>query len=181
MYPKNLTEIEAFWTTVNKDRPISTYRPDLGKCWLWIGSIDDEGYGWFNYHSKQVRAHRYSYQLANGPFQKGLIADHLCRIRNCVNQNHLEQVTIKENLLRGKQFARENPATHCRNGHLYEHLKYGESPKRHCYVCARLNERERHRRRCKAEIRGRYKKRIDCKDYENRPIMLRNANGTERS
>jgi len=53
-----------------------------------------------------MRAHRVSYALLKGPLVDGLDLDHLCRVRPCVNPDHLEQVTHLVNMLRG-QIARK--------------------------------------------------------------------------
>ena len=53
-------------------------------------------------------AHRWSYQHHIGPVPEGLVLDHLCRVRHCVNPDHLEPVTSRENTLRGEGFAAVN-------------------------------------------------------------------------
>lgn len=67
-------------------------------CWLWDGSRVRGGYGQFRVDSAtRVHAHRFSYELIHGPIAEGLEIDHLCRVRNCVNPDHLEAVTMQEN------------------------------------------------------------------------------------
>lgn len=108
-----MTDIDKFWKRVDKK--------DSG-CWEWTGKICYYGYGIF-YQSppdKRLRAHRYSYELHKGPINKGLHIDHLCRNRKCVNPNHLEAVTRKENILRGNAPSALNARkTHCLRGHPY--------------------------------------------------------------
>jgi hypothetical protein len=48
-----------------------------------------------------IRAHRFAYELLVGPIPEGLVIDHLCRNRRCVNPAHLEPVTAEENWRRG--------------------------------------------------------------------------------
>lgn len=74
-----------------------------GGCWLWIGALDRDGYGIAGLNGKQHRAHRLAYQWARGEIAEGLVVDHLCRITNCVNPDHLEAVTRAENKARGSQ------------------------------------------------------------------------------
>lgn len=71
-------------------------------CWIWTGATSDTGYGTIVDDSGTPRlAHRVSYEMHIGPIPDGLVIDHLCRVRNCVNPRHLEPVTHRENVLRG--------------------------------------------------------------------------------
>ena len=72
-------------------------------CWQWIAAIQGAGYGtvWNKQTKKVVLAHRYVYELVKGEIPDGLTLDHLCRNRACVNPDHLEPVSMKENILRG--------------------------------------------------------------------------------
>src|SRR5262245_28915102 len=63
--------------------------PNSG-CLLWTGRISGQGYGGINVDGKPLRAHRLAYELAHGPIPPGLTLDHLCRVRTCVNPDHLE-------------------------------------------------------------------------------------------
>lgn len=91
-------------------------------CWAWLGAVNDDGYGRVNLAGKNKHAHRVSYELAKGPIPEGLVLDHLCKVRCCINPDHLEPVTIKENLARGNQAHKgklRRERTHCVNGHEY--------------------------------------------------------------
>lgn len=91
------------------------YVPEpVTRCWLWQGVLDDYGYGRFWLHGKEFQAHRVLYEVAHGPIPKGLVIDHICRVKHCVNPDHLEAVTQKENTLRG---LRGRQITHCMRGH----------------------------------------------------------------
>jgi hypothetical protein len=95
-------------------------------CWLWTGRQDGKGYGSFSVQQspgvwKTRKAHRISYELHRGRIPEGLQLDHLCRVRNCVNPDHLEPVTNRENSLRGYGACGENARkTHCPAGHPYD-------------------------------------------------------------
>jgi hypothetical protein len=81
---------ERFWSHVDK----------TDSCWLWTGRLEKLGYARVRVDGEQTYAHRYSYEVHHGPIPEGLTIDHLCRIRHCVNPDHLEAVTLVENLRR---------------------------------------------------------------------------------
>ena len=87
------TNAQRFWGKVNKTE----------NCWLWVASLNKNGYGQFKLNRKMVSAHRLSYQWLIGQIPADLQLDHLCRVRNCVNPAHLEPVTILTNSLRGSR------------------------------------------------------------------------------
>lgn len=81
---------------------------DEGGCWLWTGTRNRGGYGDFRMPEGPRRAHRLAYENLVGPIPEGLELDHLCRVRNCVNPQHLEPVTRSENARRQHQARRES-------------------------------------------------------------------------
>lgn len=66
-------------------------------CWIWQGSIGRHGYGQIQWKNKSTVAHRVMHEIHKGEIPKGLIVDHLCSIKSCVNPDHLEAVTFSEN------------------------------------------------------------------------------------
>lgn len=83
----NRTHEERFWEKVDKS----------GECWEWLGA-KVKGYGRFGVDSKDVYAHRFSYEEAYGTIPSGLVIDHICYNPVCVNPEHLRAVTPKQNL-----------------------------------------------------------------------------------
>ena len=92
--------------------------PETG-CWLWTRCVDGSGYGAVRAGGATRRAHRVSYEAIVGQIPPGLQMDHLCRVKSCVNPDHLEPVTHRENSLRSNNAGGRNARmTHCLRGHL---------------------------------------------------------------
>src|SRR5262245_20695777 len=110
-------------------------------CWEWLDVPHHSGYGHFFYNGKIHLAHRMAFEYFKGAIAEGLQLDHLCRNRSCVNPNHLEPVTCRENLLRGTCPTAQNARkTHCPKGHeLVGHNLMIWRGKRKCRTCS--NER----------------------------------------
>lgn len=70
-------------------------------CWDFTGVTTGDGYGRLHLGNGMVVAHRVAYELFVGPIPAGQVLDHTCRNRRCVNPDHLDVVTQRENLLRG--------------------------------------------------------------------------------
>lgn len=109
-------------------------------CLIWIGGAANNGYGTFWIDGRNVSAHRWSYEYHSGPIPAGLHLDHLCRNRRCVNPEHLEPVTCRENILRGEgSAAQHSQLTHCPAGHAYSganlYTPPGRPRERHCRQC----------------------------------------------
>ena len=81
-----------------------------GDCWLWTGSRDVTGYGQLTNGAYSTRqAHRIVWQILVGPIASGMELDHLCHTRECVNPDHLREVTHKQNLENRRGARRTNP------------------------------------------------------------------------
>ena len=93
--------------------------PNTG-CWLWMKHLTPSGYGVFSVASStNTGAHRAAWEFYRGPIPEGLVIDHICRVRSCVNPDHLRVVTRRINTLENSLsitalFAKK---THCKNGH----------------------------------------------------------------
>ena len=90
-------------------------------CWIWLGAVTNAGYGVFNFYEKTELVHRVSYKIHKGEIGEGLVIDHLCKQKLCVNPDHLEAVTQKVNWYRTdapKKFIREL-TNFCSRGHEY--------------------------------------------------------------
>jgi HNH endonuclease len=72
-------------------------------CWIWLGDRQGQGYGRVNTPDGSTLAHRVYYERHVGPIPAGHSLDHLCRVRLCVNPEHVEPVTFIENMRRGSR------------------------------------------------------------------------------
>jgi hypothetical protein len=105
-----LTIEDRFWLKVDKDGPTPEHCPDLGPCWLWTGTRifsqperikgwTSGGYGqcWGGVERGKMYAHRWSWEIANGPIPDGLKVLHRCDAPPCVRPSHLFLGTVKDN------------------------------------------------------------------------------------
>ena len=130
--------LERFMAKVDQNGP--------NGCWLWTGCTGADGYGRFCLQpAYPLGAHRVSMLLFRGLAirpGRAMNLDHLCRVRNCVNPDHLEYVTHLENARRGR-----NSTTHCVNGHVFDEANTARYPNhpnwRQCRACHRAHEQRR--------------------------------------
>ena len=109
-------------------------------CWEWIAAKCQLGYGKFWLEGQMREAHRVSYELTHGPVPDGLELDHLCRNTSCVNPEHLDPVSHRENCKRVPQ-----PDV-CPQGHTDFSINYRGH--RFCRTC-KVQEQRRRRSRQK--------------------------------
>lgn len=112
-----------------------------GDCKGWVGPLDRDGYGTFYLRRKNRKAHRVAWYAANGPIPEGMVINHSCRNRACVNIQHLRLLTTSENaLIDSSSWAYINSQkTVCPRGHAYDKIITikGRRPARSCSICER--------------------------------------------
>ena len=91
--------------------------PNSG-CLIWTGMISVKGYGRIIVDGRYIGAHRVAFELANGPLPQGMVPDHKCKVRCCINPRHMRALTHVENVMCGDgPTAIRARATSCLNGH----------------------------------------------------------------
>lgn len=150
MPPRPRTAEELFWRYA--------VAGDSGDCWLWTGGTV-YGYGKFRANRKDLRAHRFAYELLVGPIPHGAAIDHdchtregncqggpTCEHRRCVNPAHLKPRSQWVNNARSKSLTADRLRwTHCPDGHEYT-LKNTYIDPQGCRNC----------RKCRAAASRRY-------------------------
>lgn len=142
-----------------KTRVMSRVDKNPDGHWYWTGPLtaknagsNSYGYGYqreFIEDGLNLGRHRpvhvVVYEMYYGTITEGYDVDHLCRVRHCVNPEHLEVVTHRENVLRGEGLAAINSAkTHCIRGHefagdnLLESVGKNGHIRRSCRACNKI-------------------------------------------
>ena len=154
---------ERFWKKVNKNYP--------NGCWIWKGAVfNREGYGRVSLPGRPTRlvaAHRAAYEFLKGRIPEGMELHHKCRVRDCVNPDHLEPLTHEENNRhrgsyiaplrppRGRPNILKDACSRC--GQPYDYFHNG---KRYCLTC--IKERQRKNPERWREISRESKRRRDA-------------------
>lgn len=133
------------------ERALTNYDVTELGCWEHRNKPTDRwGYRMFRVGGKSRPAHRAFYEHHVGPIPDGLQIDHLCRNPACVNPDHLEPVTPKENMARSSVPRVDN---RCRRGHemtaentRWVHASDGRTWSQ-CRACARESNKLRMRRK----------------------------------
>ena len=81
-----------------KERFDSKIQINNSGCWIWEAATDKDGYGYFNDGTRNVRPHRYAWEITNGKIPKGLYVLHKCDNPPCCNPDHLFLGTAKDNI-----------------------------------------------------------------------------------
>lgn len=86
---------------VNRLKATKVIIDDESGCWLWCGSLTREGYGTVadrRGSKNSTTAHRLFFRVLKAPIPSGESVHHQCGTRRCVNPDHLESISARENL-----------------------------------------------------------------------------------
>ena len=133
------------WLSVQEQIEYYAYKHPRTGCWLWRGALTKDGYG----VAAKVGgtgsglAHRISFEHFRMEIPVEYEINHICRVRNCVNPEHLEIVTHRENVRKGiypRETHKNGRKTHCMRGHLFDEgntIKevYLGKIRRKCRIC----------------------------------------------
>lgn len=145
-------------------RLLAKTTPGPDSCVIWTGAITAKGYGRVRAGGRASGAlytHRAAYALLVEPIADGLMLDHLCHTasstceggnsclhRRCINPNHLEPVTNRENILRSRiaPTAVNARKTECIHGHPFDEANTDRDRdgNRHCRTCRRAKDARRY-------------------------------------
>ena len=109
-------------------------------CILWTKSVGSHGYGQTWDGETVVLAHRYEWEKLHGPIPDGMTIDHICRVRRCINVEHLRLLSNVDNAKDNGQ----SKKTHCAAGHAFtaSNTFYSKEGWRRCRECSRIAARE---------------------------------------
>ena len=127
--------------------------PEAG-CFLWLGAVNERGYGRVYSGRRMWQAHRLSWTQANGPIPAGMFVCHRCDTPSCVNPEHLFIGSPRDNVIdmAAKGRHREQKKAACAKGHEFsgENLRVNNRGERVCLACKREVNRE-HMRAARAK------------------------------
>lgn len=129
-------------------------RRKITESGCWESTAQDNGRGYTciaittsPWNTTNVARHQLSFFVMNGPLISGLQIDHLCRNKKCFNPSHLEQVTPRENTLRGVSLSALNARKSlCKRGHQFSMENTYLAPKsgaRQCRIYIKIRDVKR--------------------------------------
>lgn len=104
---------------LNPEEALSARTEQQGECLVWTGAITHLGYGSMTINNRAVPVHRFAWERVKGPIPNGLVIDHICHNRACVNVEHLRAVSQMQNMWNRKGAERGKKHTKIRNVYRY--------------------------------------------------------------
>lgn len=94
---RELAPIERRFTGKSLAERVASNTLREGSCLIWQGSTSKEGYAWLTFENVAQLGHRLVWEAAHGPIPSGMVIDHRCGNRACLELDHLQVVTYREN------------------------------------------------------------------------------------
>lgn len=116
-------------------------------CWIWQDALNGiNGYGRFWNGSREQYAHRFSYETYKKRIPEGFTIHHKCLNKQCVNPEHLEAMSLGDNLRQPDHFiGQQILQTHCKRNHEFtpENTYYqAGTNKRSCIICRNMSDKK---------------------------------------
>jgi hypothetical protein len=126
---------ELFWAKVRVGEP--------DECWPWIGCLGRRGYGDLTVLGEKRKAHRLSWEFANGPLPAGAWVLHRCDNPPCVNPDHLfagdSATNVHDMHAKGRHRNGKERQRACKRGHEFTGANtYFWRGHRICRTCVRM-------------------------------------------
>jgi len=109
--PDDLTRF--YEKVVRIPQPRATWVPLRGPCLVWSAGTTSRDYGCILVNGQSEAVHRIAFELRYGPIPPGMVVDHLCCRKACVNPDHLEAVTVHENNRRAREMKKRQQRSAC--------------------------------------------------------------------
>ena len=117
--------------------PERIYIDPIRGCHIWLGCLDDKGYGRIKWHGATRRVHRIAYEQFFGiSLNPDQTVHHACTNRACCNPQHLRLVTARHNVMAGRVNGNDE-RLRCIRGHLLRssNLYLRPNQDRACKLC----------------------------------------------
>lgn len=123
---------------------------DSNGCWIWTGSKNNKGYGYFGLKESNGWVNRLAHRVSYSHFKddcSGMFVYHKCDVPACCNPDHLFLGTQKENMADMLSKGRSRSPTHCKRGHEFREGSYQlYRGCRFCLECRRISNAARYNR-----------------------------------
>lgn len=119
---------------------------DINGCLVWQGALTSKGYASITINQIRYSCHRLILKFKNGNWP--ISTDHKCRNRACLNEEHLEDVSVRENNIRMWEHVIRKEQDHCKHGHelTLENTKIRSNGRKSCKLCNNTFQRVRRNR-----------------------------------
>lgn len=145
--PKHLLDPKARIPLLDR---LSKYSKPDGRCVIWTGATNGNGYGVINIAKRNHYVHVVSWEIDRGrKARKGFDVHHKCEVTRCMNPRHLQLLKHKSHMRISNGFGGINHRkTSCPQGHLYttDNTYHAPNGSRYCYECGRVTAAQKRKK-----------------------------------